>query len=339
MKFLRWFGSTTIPLVCAFGIMLMAVAFDTSAADRVTLQLKWLHQAQFAGFYVALEKGFYADENLDVALIPGGNKVDIAQSLATGAPDFAVLAPEDIIIKRSQGTPLTAIAAIYRRSAVVYLAMPESGIAGPKDFIGKTVAAGGQSGSVRDFELQLTAMMKNMGIDLSAVKVVPYDPGYADFCNGTTNVTASYITGGLIKIRGKGYHPNVIWPGDYRVRFYSDTLATTDRMIAEHPERVARFLRATLKGWRTAIGDPSGTVDIVLKHAVVKDRELQTAMFDAMIPLVHTGEDSIGWMQKEDWREMHRMMVDQGLIERPLDPVDQIYTLRFLEAVQKGESP
>ena len=157
----------------------------------MTLQFKWVRQAQFAGFYVALEKGFYAAEKLNVDLISGGNTVDVARSLSSGSADFAVLALEDIIIKRSPGMPLTAIAAIYRRSAVVYLSMSDSGITRPMDFLGKTVAAGGKQGSVRDFEFQLAAMMKTLGLDFSAVKVVPYDPGYTGFYSGAVDVTGA----------------------------------------------------------------------------------------------------------------------------------------------------
>lgn len=181
-------------------------------------------------------------------------------------------------------------------------------------------------------------MMKNLGLDISNIHLVPWDPGYEGFYNGSVDITAAYTTGGLITIRQKGISPNLIWPGDYRVRFYSDTIATTDRMITDHPERVTRFLRATLRGWREAVGDPAGAVDIVLKHSLIKDRSLQTAMFDAMIPLVHTGEDSIGWMKPGIWREMHRMLVDEGVIQTPIAAVDSVFTLQFLEALRKAKN-
>lgn len=308
------------------------------AADKLTVQLKWLHQAQFAGFYVAMDEGYYAAENLDVAFIPGGPKIDLVRAITSGAADVGVLSPEDIIIRRSQGVPLKAIAAIYRRSAVVYLAMHASGIRSPRDFVGRTIAATGHQGSVRDFEFQLDAMMKALGIDPATIHKIPYDAEYKGFCSGTVDVTAAYATGGLLKIRQMGYDPTIIWPGDYRVRFYSDTLTTTDQMIARQPDRLLRFLRASLKGWETAIGDPASTIETVMKYAEVKDRKIQTAMFDAMIPLVHTGEDRIGWMRPGDWHEMHRALAEQGLIDNPIDPVDQLFTMQFLERISQGNS-
>ena len=107
------------------------------AADHVALQLKWSHQSQFAGFYVAKEQGFYDRENLDVDLLPGGPKVDQMQAVAEGRAEFTVLSPDYILIERSRGVSIKAIAAIYRRSAVVYASMPESGIVRPRDFLGK----------------------------------------------------------------------------------------------------------------------------------------------------------------------------------------------------------
>ena len=79
--------------------------------DEVTVQLKWVHQAQFAGFYWAQEKGYYARENLKVHFREGGQGIDSAQSVISGEAAFGVITPEDVLIKRSQGAPLTAIAA------------------------------------------------------------------------------------------------------------------------------------------------------------------------------------------------------------------------------------
>jgi NitT/TauT family transport system substrate-binding protein len=297
--------------------------------DEVKLQLKWVHQAQFAGFYVAQEKGYYAKENIKVTLLEGRQDIDIAQRVVSGQADFGVLTPEFIFIKRSQGAPL---AAIYRRSAVVFVAMADSGVVRPSDFMGKTVATGDPGGSQKDFELQFYAMMKRLGLDVSKVKIGPFDPSYTTFYNGKVEVTPCYSTGGLIKIRQKGLKLNLIWPSDYGIHFYSDTLATTDRLISEKPDLVARFLRASLRGWRDAIEDYQQAVTVTLTYAQIKDPQLQTTMMEAMLPLVHTGEDKIGWMKGEVWQGMYQILLEQRLLARPFD-VNQAYTLRFLKEI------
>jgi NitT/TauT family transport system substrate-binding protein len=321
-----------------FLVVLMACAKreQSTLPDEVTLQLKWFHQAQFAGFYVAQDRGYYTDENLRVRFLEGGPDIDAAQSVVSGLADFAVVAPEDILIKRSQGKPVAAIAAIYRRSAVVFVSMADSGITCPFDFMGKRVAVAGPAGAIRDLKLQFDALMNKLQLDVSNVELVPYDPQYAAFLKGQADVTPGYLTGGVVKMRQQGVRLNLIWPGDYGVRFYSDTVMTSERMVDQKAAVVTRFLRATLKGWRVAVGDPEAAVAVVLKYVRSPDANLQEAMMQALVPLVHTGEDHIGWMKAEDWREMRRVLLDEGVIAAPVADLSKAYTLRFLEAVYGG---
>ncbi len=319
-------------------VLIAVVACESQQAkkapDEVTLQLKWLHQAQFAGFYMAQEKGYYAKENIKVTFLEGGQGINNALNVTSGKADFGVLSPEDILIKRSQGELLTSVAAIYRRSAVVFVAMADSGIVRPSDFIGKTVALRYEQ---KDFELQFYAMMKGLGLNVSKVKIVPLDPNYTAFYNSEVDVTVCYSTAGLIKIRQKGLKLNLIRPSDYGIHFYSDTLVTTERMISEKPDLVTRFLRATLKGWQDAIEDHRQAVTVTLKYAQIKDLELQTAMMEAMLPLVHTGEDQMGWMKTEVWQGMYQILLEQRLLARPFD-VNQAYSLWFLKEIYGGKA-
>ncbi len=309
---------------------------NTPPPHEVTVQLKWLHQAQFAGFYVAQERGFYAAENLKVHFLEGGQGIDIARSVTGGKADFGVVSPEDLLTQRSQGAPITAIAAVYRRSAVVFASMAGSGIERPVDFLGKTVATTDSEGAVRDLDLQFHALAKKLSLDTSRIKLVRYDPDYGGFFNGTVDVTSAYLTGGVIKMQQKGYRLNLIWPGDYGIRFYSDTLVTSERMIAEQPEIIVRFLRATLKGWQAAVGDPDAAVLTTLRYARGSDVKTQTAMMTSLLPLVHTGEDKIGWMKEGEWQQMADVLVDQGILQGLPGGIHGAYTMRFLDAVYES---
>lgn len=306
--------------------------------DKIVLQLKWHHQTQFAGFYLARELGYYRRENLDVQFVEGGQGIDIAQSVVTGQADFGVVAPEDILIKQSKGLDIMAIATIYQRSAVVFVAMEKSGITRPEDFRGKTIAAAGVGGAVRDFEFRLRSLMKKIGLDLSEAKLTSYDPDYKDFYSGSVDVSPAYLTGGVIKMRKKGCKLNLIWPDDYGIHFYSDTLMTTRKMIEQHPDQVTRLVRASLMGWLDAVSDPGKAVQITMKYARIQDEALQTAMMEALIPYVHTGEAQIGWMTPETWQHIHDIMLEQGLLPAPLPDLNKVYTMRFLKTVY-GATP
>lgn len=311
----------------------------TALAETITLQLKWVHQAQFAGFYLAREKGYYRNEDLEVHFLEGGKEVAPADSLASGRAQFTVLSPEYILLKRCQGFDVTAVAAIYRRSAVVFIARQDSGIVRPYDFKGKRVAILGQEESVKDFEFQFYAMMKNLRLNISDLTLLEYDPEYSAFYEGDIDVTAAYGTGGLIKIQQRGYNPVIIWPGDYRVRFYSDTLATTQDIIQNRPGLVQRFLRASVKGWKDAVEDPEKALAHILKYARIKEKKIQQAMLEASLPLIHTGEDKIGWMRDKDWQHMKGILVDQGILpERCKKNSDQAYTLEFLHQIYRDNT-
>jgi NitT/TauT family transport system substrate-binding protein len=301
--------------------------------DKVTVQLKWVHQAQFAGIYMAQDKGYYAEENLKVNFLEAGLNTDLIEQLTNGKADFAVTSPEELIVKRSQGYPVTAIAAIYRRSAVVFVSKADSGIINPAGFINKTVSVS----EYRDFEIQFYSMMEKLGLDISMVKLVPYDPDYTGFYNGDVDVTPAYLTAGVIKIEQKGYKLNIIWPGDYGVHFYSDILVCSDNLIVSNPDLTERFLKATLKGWQDAIGNEEATITVIMKYAKVQDLKLQSEMMEAQIPLVHTGEDQIGWMKGEQWKDMYRVLAEYGLIAMPFD-FTKLYDMQFLEKIYGGKN-
>jgi len=300
--------------------------------DEVTLQLKGVHQAQFAGYYLAQEKGYYSQENLRVTFLEGEKDLAIAQRVVYGQADFAVIAPESILTARSQGLPVTAIAAIYRQSPIVYVALTDLGIKRPRDFLGMTVATLDASGSQQDFQLQFYIMMKRLGLDISKMKLIAWDPNYATFYDGEAQITSCYSSGSLFTMRQKGLKLNLIWPGDYGAYFYSDMVVTREGLIAENPGLTARFLRATLRGWQDAIEDYQGAVPVILKYARDKDPQLQAAMMEAQLPLVHTGEDHIGWMKAEDWQAMYKLLQDYGLLTKPFD-INQAYTMRFLKEI------
>ena len=301
--------------------------------DEVTVQLKWIHQAQFAGLYVAQDKGYYADENINIKLIEGGAGIDLTELLINGSADFTIISPEQLIVECSQGAPLKAITTTYRRSPVIFASMADSGIIHPADFIGKTVSLLGQT----EGEIEFYAMMKKLGLDISKVKLIKYNPDYTEFLNGEADIMYLYITAGLIKVQQKGYKLNLIWPGDYGVKFYADSLVTTENMISQNPDLVNRFLRATLKGWEDAIGDSESATEITLKYAKIKDKELQLAMMDAQAPLIHTGEDYIGWMKAEEWKAMYDTMLDQKLINAPMD-YNKLYTMEFLSKIYEEKT-
>ncbi len=297
--------------------------------DQVTVQLKWVHQAQFAGFYAAEAQGYYADENIDVTFLPGGVGIDIFEGVANGDVEFSVVGADSLIVERAEGRPVTAIATIYSVNPFVLVAFADSGITSPRDFIGKTISLSGGYDTV-----QFQAMLTYLGIDSTQINIVKYTYDDTPFLNGEIDVNVSFASGSLLPLKEKvgDREINLIWPGDYGVHFYSDTLVVNDELLVENPDLVLRFLRATLKGHRFAIENLASGVDATMQYAKIQDRSVQAAMHEASIPLIHTGEGPIGWMEATAWNGMHDILVEQEILESPLD-LSQVYTMEFLKSI------
>ncbi|MBE0635141.1 ABC transporter substrate-binding protein [Candidatus Bipolaricaulota bacterium] len=321
------------PVLALLALALFACSVTSLAVSDIAIGLKWYHQAQFAGFYIALDNGIYEDADLSVTLIEGGPEIDKINLLLTGIVDFVVDSPEDLLIHRQAGDDVVAVAVLYQRSPLVFITRAESGILRPHDFIGKSAAIL----SADQNELQFFAMVEKLGLDVNQVLLLPYDYDYSAFYEGSIDITLSYVNGGLIRLRDMGYGVNIIWPGDYGVRGYSDTLITTQAMIDEHPDVVQRVVRASLAGWEQAISRPEQAVDSILRYAREPDRRLQREMMLASIPLLAVGTTPIGWMDLETWTSMIHVLTNYGVLAGGLDPA-RVYDQRFVQAIYGQEA-
>lgn len=293
----------------------------------VSIQLKWVHQGQFAGFYVAKEKGFYANEGLDVTLLPGGPGVDINQTVLNGTAQFGDTRPENLIVARTQGESLKAIGVIVRGNPYVLVALPESGIRSPRDFVGKTIMpdfAGNRS------ELQFLAVLRKLGLSKDDMTIVPYNADYKPFLNGEVDVIPAYSTGDLFKIQALRPDVTVIWPSDYGISFYADTLFTTDELIENDPDLVLRIVRATMLGHQYAIDHPDEATELTLIYTEDQNAEAHKGMITSSVPLIYTGEDEVGWMRGEIWSTMQDILFNEGMIQAKFS-VDEFFDNSFIE--------
>lgn len=326
MKFINVFLHV---LVCFF--IFGCNRADSPTIDKVKIQLKYYHQAQFAGLYMAVERGYYKDENIEVEFVEGGGDVDLFTPIIDGTVQFSIASSDLILAKRVAGNPIKAIAVIYRKSACVFVSKVESNILRPHDLKNKKVAALFEN--AKEYEFQLKGMLKNIGVDLNEVEIVDLDRQYETFLSGEVDVTGAYVTGGALRLEEKGIALNYIWPSDYGIDFYSDTIFANDALIIDNPDLVLRFLRASLRGWNEAIRNSEDAVNVTLKYARIKNPALQTAMMKAQHPLIYTGDAQVGWMSKRIWSSMNTTLFEQGVIPIALDDIDTVYTTTFIEKI------
>ena len=301
-------------------------AAPTRALTPVTVQLRWTHNAQFAGMYAAEQKGYYAAEGLAVTFVEGSGNLDFIQPVLDGNAQFSITNADSLVLARAENKPVRAIATIYRRSPTVYLTLAESGIKKPQDFVGKRIRA------VPASTPMLHTMMARVGIAQNQYTEVNVAATLTPLYSGEVQVSAGFVTNEVLTAQAAGYKLNIIYPDDYGIHFYADTIFTTDDLVAKNADLVRRFLRATLKGWTYAIENPAQVGALVQKYNVTADAALENAKMAASIPLVNTGEDYIGWMKPEIWAGMEKILREQGVLTKPVD-VTQVYTMEFLKEI------
>ncbi len=294
--------------------------------NKVNVRLKWLHQAQFAGFYTAEQKGFYEKNGIDVTLNPGGVDFPAVQMVSGGGEQFGVTGADQILLAREKGVPVVALAVIYRKSPFVLFSLKDSGIEEPKDFVGKKVGVklGGNE------ELTYRAMMKGAGVDTSQVTEIPVKFDISPLLSGQIDVWPGYVINEPITAQEKGYDVNIIWPSDYGVNLYADTLFTTENMIKNNPDLVKRFVIATLQGWNYAYNNPDEAVSYTLLYSDQLTKEHETKMMQASLELLKPDDKPIGYMDRKIWKDMQELLLENGFMKNPIN-IDEVYTTQFLE--------
>lgn len=295
----------------------------------VSVRLKWVHQVQFAGLYLADQNGLYANENLKVTI----EQVDFANTsidqVVSGANTFGVASADEVMVARSQGKPVKAVAVIYRTSPLIFMSVDGLKISQPEDLIGKKLSISAGQGT-----WTLKAMLSRAGISESEISIEQATSFDTLECLQTADVCDAYYIDGLLRADIEGRNPSVLWPGDFGVPFYADVLFTTDTLISQNPDLVERFVRATLLGWQQAVQNPQAATDATLVFDPELDPDFQLRAMQASIPLVDTGLVSIGGMEPEIWQLMYNILLEQGVIAEAFD-LSSAYTSIFVDAIQK----
>lgn len=236
------------------GFLTVMFQFHLFAQEKVVLQLIWDHQFQFAGFYAAKWKGYYAAEDLAVeirsAVKPDKSYLQATDELKAGRADFG-LAGANIILERARGVPFRVLAVIFQRSPVAFYYREELGRITPSHLVNLRVAR--RIGGIADVEFQ--SMLRAEGIDPSLIKPYPPDTGIAHLASGQVDLAPGYTLATGWVAEKKGLRVKMLLPEDFGVDFYGDTLITHQRVIDRDPQMVERFVRASLKGWEYALNN------------------------------------------------------------------------------------
>ena len=294
-----------------------AIPTATTEPDPVRLQLNWVHSPEFAGYYVAEAKGFYAENNLSVEISERDPDSDVPprQKLVDDDADFAVLSSNRMQNLIEEGADPIVSSAIFQISPTVFFALKETGIHHPREMVGKKI--GIKSNSWRQ---RVHDTLAQVGIDPSEIVEVEVDFDAMDLLyDGSVDVWTGYINDEVVETREKGYDVDLIFPSDYAVGDYDGLITQLRADMERDSDLTERFVRASLRGWEYAIQNPQEAGAIVAGWVDQHDVEFYQAAVHELVPLVDTGQVPIGWIDDARWKRELGDNFDEAIPHYNLD--------------------
>ena len=318
-------------------------AAETTAEEpqeqtAVTLQLKWVTQGQFAGYYAALEQGYYEDEGLDVTIKPGGPDIVPEQVVLGGQAEFGINWLDNTLATRDQGGKIVNIAQVFARSGMTEITWADSGLEEITDLEGKKVGVwlGGN-------EHKLFAALNKNGLDPdSDVNIVaqPFDMNL--FLNREVDAAAAMTYNELAQVlesenpdTGELYtldDLNVMLMSDLGTGALEDGIFVTEEWIADeaNQDTATRFLKASFKGWAYCRDNPDDCTQYVLDAGPTLGEGHQAWMVNEINKLIWPNDNGIGVMDEDDYETTVQIATDYGVVKN--DPGDGVYTTEYAEA-------
>lgn len=320
---LRSFASICL-LFCLLGVFRPA-----QALEQVALQLKWTHAFQFAGYYVAREKGYYREAGLDVEIREAAPDTNVVDEVVSERAQFGV-GTSSLLLARGEGRPVVALAVIFQHSPIVLISRNGDGLRGIRDLVGKKVM---MERHVED----LLAYLRLEKVPTESLTLLPHSFSPDDLIHGRVDAMSAYLTSEPYALQKAGVDYSIFSPRSVGIDFYGDNLFTSERELERYPARVAAFREASLRGWEYAMTHVDETIALI--QANYTDRvSADFLRFEAaqMRLLIVDELVGIGYQHPGRWRQIAETYSAQGMLPRNLplehflyDPDSRSYLARL----------
>ena len=303
--------------------MFFLLTLNANSLQKTSIQLMWLDQFEFAGFYVAKEKGFYQELGLDVEIKKFNSSMNLTKEVLDGKSDFG-LNSSSLFIDKSQGKDVVILGTIFQSSPLVLLALKDSKLKNFDNFKNKKIMI---TNNQENFA-PLLSMLKSQNLLYSDLKFIPHSFNVDDLINHKTDLMAAYITNEVFSLKEKGYESTIFNPKDYGFDFYDDFIFTSKKFIEQNPETVKRFYKATLKGWEYAFNNIDEVSKLVYEKYNSQNKSLKSIVFEAnaMKELVFDNNGKIGTITQEKINLMINAYKVMGLIKKDIKADELIYS-------------
>ncbi|HEY1151981.1 MAG TPA: PAS domain S-box protein [Pseudoduganella sp.] len=287
-------------------LVLVCSAPASHGAEQVTVQLKWQHQFQFAGYYAAQDKGYYREAGLDVTLLEAQPGEDPAQVVLDGKAQYGVGA-SGLLLRRAAGQPVVVLASVFQHSAAA-LAVRR----GPD---GKRVPWSRARLMLSPGDHEALAYLQREGVRPEQLDIRAHSYSYDELLQGKVDAMSVYTTSAPFVLDRANFAYDMLSPRNAGIDFYGDVLYTTESELREHPARARAMRAATLRGWRYAMAHPGEIADLI--RARYPDRSTREhLMFEAAhtVPLLEQNLIELGYSNPVRWQAIADTYASLGML-------------------------
>ena len=291
--------------------------------QKTSIQLMWVDQFEFAGFYMAKEKGFYEKIGLDVEIKKYNLSTNVLNEVLEKKADFGVNS-SSLIIKKSLGKDIVILGSIFQSSPLIILALKDSRIKNIHDIKNKKLMMTSEQYEAAP----LQSMLISENISLKSINLIDHSFNVDDLINKKTDFMMAYTTNEPYLLKEKGYESQIFHPKDYGFNFYEEILFTSKEFANNNPKLVKDFYDASISGWYYAFGNIDETAQLIYEKYNPQNKSLASLIDEAkeMKKLVYDKENKIGTITKERINLIINTYKVLGLMKNSIDIDDLIYT-------------
>jgi len=304
-------------------LLFSSLLLSQSKLEKITLQLQWLEQFQFAGYYVAKEKGFYKNAGLDVQIVPY-HKIAPVNTVCSKESHYGI-GRSSLLIDISEGKKIVLLKAIYQVTPLILMAIKGREIKTLADIRHKRVMSVPDISNSVAFQSMLSINHIDMTHDITSLE---HTYNVKDLIENKTDLMAAYSANEPFILKQFGYEPLIFSPSDFGFEFYDDILFTTQEELKKHPQRVKKFIEATLKGWEWAFTHIDETAEMLFEKYNAQHKSLEALRYEGhtLKKFAYVHDTPLGDINQEKLARIYDIYKSMGLVNKKLDFNKVIYT-------------
>jgi len=324
-------------LLLAALALLVSASTPSNALEKVTFVMSWAPDARWASEFLAKERGYFAQEGLEVNFVHQRGSLASLQQVGAGAAEFGSPDAGDVIFAREKGVPIKSIELPGRNTGIAFMSLKETNITKPEDLVGKKVGVQRASATWVGFQ----ALMAKYGVDVEKLEKIEASFGLEVLLLKKVDIRPVMIFNEYVLAVHKGIPVNVMWLPDYGLNLPGKTLSTNEKTLKERPKIVQAFVNATLRGQEEALRDRKAAIDALMKNVPDLERAYQEKVWDMLVEKIWGAKDAttdkpLGWNDPGLFKTAVEILTQYGGLKKA-PSMDEVFDNRFVDAYHRSK--